>query len=826
MRKIISLFLASSIDDIAFDRLAIGDFINQLNNIYESKDIFIKLYKCESEDMDHSVKLAGSQKSLDEIVESSDLCFVIFWHKAGGYTMHELEVAKAAFEKANKPKIVIYFKKIVNDSIPEDIKEIMGYIDAKMKHYYREYEHIDSLKLGIITQLQVNNYVDDELKVENDAIMLNNQSVISTNSIPLFSVNNEYLELLNRHKNLRERRKKLEEEYNKNQNNYKLGKELSKCSKECDRVKEDLDDLTNSILEIGNKLAVMTSSGVAITQNMRKAIKLFDEGDYDGVLDALPPNLIFEDLSKLNIKENCLLSERIAYIEELRLSILALKAQGKWIDVHDCYEKCVKEVAGRMDMPKTILYEYATFLYEQKQFKKCKEICELIIYCYNYKLQKTPEKDIADVNNLYGLVLFNLNEYEKSQSYFEKALEIRRSLKDTQDKKNYSIAESCNNLAKVFYAINDHKNAEKLFNEAMELYSTLQQRTNITIKMATAKKDLAQLYYQMNRHEMAANIYRETLDLLKKLSKYNNDCYDEMIYETSFKLASVYVAIIRHRKLDRYFISALMTKNKLIESENKFAFSNYLEKFTVYLKILYESKEYCKYANELSNIVESLQKQKLGDIDNIKNYLEYNFEFYNKQFDILEIEDLCYTALDMASKLARHNPEAFEIEVTKALNLLGELKVQLEEYEEAEKSFNDAIVIQNKLILFNPEYSEQMLAGTYCNMGLLYMNWNRYEKSVYYYEKAIEIYKKYADTKSGAYCNELARTYNSLANVYLNQKDKCTANLYYSKSINIYISLYYKSPVAYIDRLINTVGNIVNSLDSENEKEIMQKFLL
>ncbi len=499
-----------------------------------------------------------------------------------------------------------------------------------------------------------------------------------------------------------------------------------------------------------------------------------------------------------------MLSERIAYIEELRLSILALKAQGKWIDVHDCYEKCVKEVAGRMDMPKTILYEYATFLYEQKQFKKCKEICELIIYCYNYKLQKTPEKDIADVNNLYGLVLFNLNEYEKSQSYFEKALEIRRSLKDTQDKKNYSIAESCNNLAKVFYAINDHKNAEKLFNEAMELYSTLQQRTNITIKMATAKKDLAQLYYQMNRHETAANIYRETLDLLKKLAKYNNDCYDEMIYETSFKLASVYVAIIRHRKLDRYFISALMTKNKLIESENKFAFSNYLEKF--------ESKEYCKYANELSNIVESLQKQKLGDIDNIKNYLEYNFEFYNKQFDILEIEDLCYTALDMASKLARHNPEAFEIEVTKALNLLGELKVQLEEYEEAEKSFNAAIVIQNKLILFNPEYSEQMLAGTYCNMGLLYMNWNRYEKSVYYYEKAIEIYKKYADTKSGAYCNELARTYNCFElQIYFLAK---------------YISLYYKSPVAYIDRLINTVGNIVNSLDSENEKEIMQKFLL
>lgn len=826
MKKRISLFLASSIDDIAFDRLAIGDFINQLNNIYESKDIFIKLYKCESEDMDHSVKLSGSQKSLDEIVESSDLCFVIFWHKAGGYTMHELEVAKAAFEKTNKPKIVIYFKKIVEGSIPEDIKEIMKYIDANMKHYYREYEHIDSLKLGIITQLQVNNYVGGELKVENESIMIDNQSVINTNDIPLFSVNTEYLELLSKHKELLEKRKKLEEEYNKNRDNYKLSKELSKCSKECDRVKEDLDDLTNSILEVGNKLAVISSSGVAITQNMRKAIKLFDEGDYDGVLEILPPDLIFEDLSKLNVKEKCLLNERIGYIEELRLSILALKAQGRWNEVHSCYEKSVNEVANRLDMPKTIIYEYATFLYEQKRFKKCAEICDLLIYLYGNKLQKTPEKDIADVNNLYGLALFNLNEYAKSKLCFEKALEIRRMLNDTQEKTEYLIAESCNNLAKVFYVINDHEKAEKLFNEALEIYDRLPQGTNITVKMAMAKKDLAQLYYQMNRHEMAANIYSETLQIFKDLAKYNDTNYDEMIYETSYKLASVYVAIIRHRKLDRYFIPALITKNKLIESKNKYAFCNYLDNFTLSLKELYDKKGYNKYATSLLEKVEILKKQQFTIIDNIEDYLEYNFEFYDKQFDILVIEELCYTALNISQKLARYNPEAFEIEVAKASNLLGELKVQLEEYKEAEKCFSDAITLQNKLISFNPEYSELMLASSYCNMGLLYMECNQYEKSIDYYEKAIQIYNKYVDTESGAYCNEVARTLNSLANVYLKQNDIDTANLNYSKSINTYISLYYKSSVAYIDRLINTVGNIVYSLDLENQKEIMQKFLL
>ena len=104
-KKIISFFLASSIKDLAYDRLVVGDFVNQLNNIYDTSDIFIKLYKCESETLDHSLKIEGSQASLDEIIKSSDMCFVIFWRKPGGVTFQELKMAPEANGKFNKPKI-------------------------------------------------------------------------------------------------------------------------------------------------------------------------------------------------------------------------------------------------------------------------------------------------------------------------------------------------------------------------------------------------------------------------------------------------------------------------------------------------------------------------------------------------------------------------------------------------------------------------------------------------------------------------------------------------------------------------------------------------
>ena len=46
-KKVITFFLASSINDLEYDRLAVGDFVNQLNNIYEDSGVFIKLFKCD-----------------------------------------------------------------------------------------------------------------------------------------------------------------------------------------------------------------------------------------------------------------------------------------------------------------------------------------------------------------------------------------------------------------------------------------------------------------------------------------------------------------------------------------------------------------------------------------------------------------------------------------------------------------------------------------------------------------------------------------------------------------------------------------------------------
>ena len=112
MKKTIHLFLASSITDLSDDRQAIGDFVNTLNNIYNSQNLFIHLHKCEDESEDHTIIKGGTQKTLNDEIRESDFCFVVFWHKAGDVTEQELRVALEEFKIKSNPKIVVYFKSL------------------------------------------------------------------------------------------------------------------------------------------------------------------------------------------------------------------------------------------------------------------------------------------------------------------------------------------------------------------------------------------------------------------------------------------------------------------------------------------------------------------------------------------------------------------------------------------------------------------------------------------------------------------------------------------------------------------------------------------
>ena len=87
--KVIKIFLASSINDLHVERMEIGNFIRSMNDRFIDRGIYFKLCMCE--DISDAVAKSRKQDEYNAIIRECDFFYVIFWHKAGVYTVEEFE---------------------------------------------------------------------------------------------------------------------------------------------------------------------------------------------------------------------------------------------------------------------------------------------------------------------------------------------------------------------------------------------------------------------------------------------------------------------------------------------------------------------------------------------------------------------------------------------------------------------------------------------------------------------------------------------------------------------------------------------------------------
>ena len=85
--KKVKIFIGSSIEELKEDRVAIGNFFRQLNDLYLDNGLYFQLVMCE--DYDDAIELEGKQSKYDKEIEDSELAVFIFYKKVGTYTEHE-----------------------------------------------------------------------------------------------------------------------------------------------------------------------------------------------------------------------------------------------------------------------------------------------------------------------------------------------------------------------------------------------------------------------------------------------------------------------------------------------------------------------------------------------------------------------------------------------------------------------------------------------------------------------------------------------------------------------------------------------------------------
>lgn len=826
-KKTIHMFLASSITDMKDDRQAIGDFINTLNNIYNNQNLFIHLHKCEDESEDHSIIKGGSQKSLNDEIRESDLCFVLFWHKAGDVTEQELRVALEEFELKNNPKIVVYFKSLAEgESLSNDVRRVMEDIDWKFLHYHREYSHIDSLKLGIITQLQVHGFLRVDMKVEDEQVKVSGHKVASTENIPVYSQNEEYLKLVEKCREAEKACDELLDKYSMDRDDKKLYFRYLSSIKERQKLQEELAEIANGILNIGTEITKTISTSDP-SERMCEAIQCFDRGDYEGVLWVLPPEEIDKYFIQANILEEKANMKRRRGIDEYRLRILALEAKGMWRDVRDTYERVIEQVVGHVATPKKIMLEYARFLYRQKNYEKSLEVCLNLQSALAQNPNALSKQEIAELYDLQGDLYYCTMRYKDAELFLQKAIELRQANEVQGQEQGILIAESSVKLANVYYMVTRFFEAETLYLQALDYYKAYDTDASeaVDVDIARTSMELGDLYYMINRHEDAGKLFLAAYHKYMELVNGGEKRYKAELAEASNKVAYLDIAVYGHCKSERYYVQALKVK-QLLTQKDPMAYFLFLERISKKLGYFWKENgdaacgdALLQEAKRINNVLQD--KSYAGDKD---AYRALNYAYYKQPINKSFIEPLLQESLRYYKVLADENPEAYEPSLARAYNVTGIFYTQIGEKQKAEMNYAKAITIRERLVN-RGQVMKPDLAASYSNLSQHYSIWDKYEQAEQYAVQAIDIYKDVSKDKSGAFNTDLARNYNSLANLYVKAGKGKLAEECYKESIVLYIKLFEKSPRAYIDRIINTVNNIVTFFDPIGSSRWMEEFV-
>ncbi len=594
--KKIKIFLASSIEDLRDDRIAIGDYFRQLNDIYIDRGIHLSLIKCE--DYDDSIAAGGKQSRYDAEIRDSELCFFLFYRKVGEYTRHEFEVALEAFKGSEKPKIITYFRFVENaDEMQESVRSFMQLLDGELHHYYSSYAHIDTLKLGILMQIKLLGLDSSTVSLVDGEVRLNGEAMLLAKNVPMLNGLDRLRELTEKKRELTEAKDAARAAYlaDSSEENESLffdaSAALNKVSKALTQAEEEALAFVTTVTEL-------TAGGKPITARQREALKYYGEGNYAAAQLILEDEERENELQRAELRAEAASSEIQGYVEEDLLWIKAEEAKGinaeSAVKIREKYEKAVA-LTEKHDLDRGVLYDYASFLRKQNDYAEAIKVAERLKWYYDRPNSDIKDKQKGRLYNLIGLLYNGTHSYKKAEDAYLAALEIRKRLAEKNpDAFEPDLATSYNNIGFMYKSLNRYEEAEDAYLSALEINKRLAGKYPDAFEppLATSYNNIGAMYDSLKRYEEAEEAYLSALEIRKRLAGKNPDAFEPPLATSYNNIGLMYKAMKRYEKARKAFISALEIYERLASSGNS------------------ASAEYAEYALKIKEILSKIKADK------------------------------------------------------------------------------------------------------------------------------------------------------------------------------------------------------------------------
>ena len=720
--KNIKIFLVPSSDAVMGDMTEVRDFFRQLNEMYFDSGINFSILNANE----------MTENELKEHVADSDLSFFLFFEDVSDYMRSCFDIFFESFKNTDKPKIVTYFKYTESpNDMTEAVREFSQMLGNELKHYYNNYNSIDTLKLGILMQIKVMRLDASQITISDDGmICLNGQPVADTSKIPMFEFNDRLNELKSRYDELTKEWGRLRTLRMDDPNNEELYFEFSRVATERDDTKKALREFEDLLLKTSEELAAKKGE---MSPRQAEAYRLLEMGDVDGACEILPLDELFDDISHNELLADNAIDRLETNVDELATRITALNMKGLNKDIvaeiRRIYAK-IYDLCRNKHIGWSKLYDYASFLRDQNDYTNAIEVAENLRWYYSAPGSKVDEYDLGRLYNLLGLLYEAQNRSEKAEEYYLAAIEImKRLVKKNADAYEPALAMSYNNVGAFYSDHGQPEKAEKYYLAAMEIQKRLVEKNAEAYEpdLAGSYNNAGALYSNQGQPDKAEKYYLAAMEIRERLVEKNADAYEPDL-ATSYNNAGLFYAKQNQPdKAEKYFLDAIEIRERLVE------------------------KNADAYEPDLA-----------GSYNNAG-------VFYSDHGQSDKAEKYYLAAIEIRERLVEKNADAYEPYLAMSYNNAGLFYAKQNQPDKAEKYYLDAIEIYERLVEKNADACEPALAGIYNNAGVFYKKQGQSEKAEKYYLAAIGIRERLAEKNADAYEPALAESYISY---YLLKEDK------------------------------------------------------
>jgi tetratricopeptide (TPR) repeat protein len=758
--KNIKIFLVPSSDAVMGDMTGVRDFFRQLNEMYFDSGINFSILNANE----------MTKNELKEHVADSDLSFFLFFEDVSADMRSCFDIFFESFKKTDKPKIVTYFKYTESpNDMTDAVREFSQMLGNELRHYYNNYNSIDTLKLGILMQIKVMRLDASQITISDDGmICLNGQPVADTSKIPMFEFNDRLNELKSRYDELTKEWGRLRTLRMDDPNNEELYFEFSRVATERDDTKKALREFEDLLLKTSEELAAKKGE---MSPRQAEAYRLLEMGDVDGACEILPLDELLEDIRRNELLADNAIDRLETNVDELATRITALNMKGLNKDIvaeiRRIYEK-IYDLCRNKHIGWSKLYDYASFLEDQNDYTKAIEVAENLRWYYSAPDSKVDEYDLGRLYNLLGMLYKAQNKPDKAEKYYLSAIEIREHLVEKNaDAYEPDLAGSYNNVGVFYDKQNLSEKAEKYYFATMKIYERLVEKNAAAYEpnLAAVYNNAGTFYYGQNKPDKAEKYYLTAIEIQKRLVEKNADAYEPALAMSYNNAGVFYKKQGQSEKAEKYYLAAIEIYERLVK-KNAAAYEPYIA----------------------------------------ASYSAAGV-FYDNQGKLKKAEKYYLAAIEIRERLVEKNADAYEPDLAGSYNNAGIFYAVHGQPQKAEKYFLDAIEIRERLVEKNATAYEPYLADSYNNAGAFYYKQGQSDKAEKYYLAAIEIRKRLVEKNEDAFEPDLAKSYNNAGDFYDDQNQPDKAEKYYLAAIEIRKRLVKRNAAAYEPDLADSYFN-------------------